>query len=216
MQSWELLYKAEIESPRPIHASPGAWTPSTSFSPSSLLSLGSHSIQLHWESSRLCDFYSIDLSNFLGVLGGGWVVVVFFLPPSLTFLSLPQTLVSSSWHDEHSSFNPKWFCLLLPQFSYLSLLFLYSSLFTVHSKASQPTVEYPKLTPSLKRCQEGRETEGSTLALSDFFWAGRMTVNRSYRSRDWQGWLLFFRFTPERRNICGGHCWYLVSLKAIE
>lgn len=37
-----------------------------------------------------------------------------------------------------SSFSPKWFCLLLPQFSYLSLLFLYFSLFTVHSKVSQP------------------------------------------------------------------------------
>lgn len=72
--------------------------PTMSFSPSSLLLLETQSIQLHWDSINLWDFYSIYLSNFL-------LCFFFFFHPLSPFscLSLPQTLVSSFWHDEHFS-----------------------------------------------------------------------------------------------------------------
>lgn len=108
----------------------------------------------------------------------------FLLSPSLTSHLSPSSdsfLVCSSRHDKH-------FSLLLPsRFTFCCLssslsLFLHF-FFTVHSAVSQAMMDYPKLTPSLSRCQERGKTEGSALGLSNFFWAGRMTVSRNCRSR---------------------------------
>lgn len=168
MQLWELSYKAETAPPPP---SPTC--PCTS-----------------WGLVPICVLQSLfppltrepEHPAALGVLGCRISILfivkyfccIFFSSSStlshlspVSFLRL-LLLVCSSRHDEHFSLlipSDSAFCCLR---SYLSL-FLHFSFFSVHSKVSQAMMDSPKLTSSLSRCQERRETEGAALGLSNFF-----------------------------------------------
>lgn len=105
-------------------------------------------------------------------------------------------MASSLWYNKHFSLltpsGVSFCCLSSPT----CLLFLHSRLLAVHS-----TVDSPKFSPSLTRCEVGGETEVSIFTLRDFFWAGRMTVSKGCTSREWQGRWLLFRIAPEKRKM---------------